>query len=136
MSNLIKTIKDKIFDKEFIKFGIVGVINTINHQVINLLLLNLIGAYLAHMVGLIVSMIGSFLMNTYFTYKTKPSLKKILMFPLTYLPTLFGSTIGLYVLIEWIGIPEEYASFMATIVMVPFSYIISSFILKSKSKVE
>ena len=76
MSNLIKTIKEKIFNKEFIKFGIVGVINTLNHQAIYLLLLNSIGAYLANMVGFFVSMIGSFLMNTYFTYKIKPSLKK------------------------------------------------------------
>jgi len=131
MKKIFEKLVEKFFNIEFIKFGIIGVINTVNHQIIYFVLKPFIYLGIAHFLGMVISMIGSFYMNCYFTYKTKPTMKKAILFPLTYLPTLIGSSAGVVILDMLKIIPENFISLVATVVMIPFSYLISSIILKN-----
>ena len=121
-------IANKFLTVEFIKFLIIGVINTLSTAVIATVLDKI--AYLldvseeilqstniTFIIGYILSMMISFFLNTYFTFREKPSLKKALKFPLSYIPNfivqyivvhLLGSGTVSYIIAAVIGIPVTF----------------------------
>jgi putative flippase GtrA len=117
-----------------IRFVIVGVINTGNYYALYLLCLHVFGwVYLtSHILAFLLSMIGSYFLNTYFTYKTKPSLKKFFQFPLTYVVNITVTTSSVYLLVDTLGMDENIAPLLASLIAIPFTYIISKKILVTK----
>jgi putative flippase GtrA len=124
----------KVFNKQVIRFIIVGCTNTLNYYIFYLLLSQLIGLnYLsAHIIATVIGIIGSFFLNTYFTYKTKPTLKKFLQFPLTYAVNIAVTTIGIYILVDLVGLNEIISPFLASLTAIPFTYLLSKKILVTK----
>lgn len=118
-----------------LRFCLVGVVNTGTYYGLYLLFLHVFGwVYLiSHISAFVLSMIGSYFMNTYFTYKTKPSFKKFFQFPLTYAVNIMVTTSGVYVFVDWLGIDENIAPLLASIVAIPFTYIVSKKILVDRS---
>src|SRR5690625_3400913 len=78
-----------IFDiKKFIKFGMVGVLNTII-DVISFFILNVvlgIGGYIAQVLSFIIATINSFICNKYWTFEKKNPVK--------------GEEIGKYIVVK------------------------------------
>lgn len=83
----------------------------------------------SHTVAFIISMVGSFYLNCYFTYKTKPTLRKFFQFPMTYVVNYTVTTLSLYLLIDMFDINEFIAPLIAAIIPIPFTYIVSKWIL-------
>lgn len=117
---------------EFTRFVVVGVINTLTYYSIYLVLHNLLFLpYLAaHLIGFFISLNISFFLNCYVTYKTKPTLKKYLYFPLTQIVNISVSTFLIFVFVEWLHLNSNIAPFAAVIFTVPITFVISSKILK------
>lgn len=120
-----------LFEKEFWKFNIVGIVNTINYYILYLIFKEAVQLdYIyAHLLGFFISMIGSFYLNSFFTYQTKPTLKKFLKFPLTYAVNITVSTLAIYILVQLLSIHENIAPVIATITAIPFTFVISKMIL-------
>lgn len=116
---------------QIVKFAVVGVINTINYYVIYLLLLfGLNLAYIvSHLIALVLSIIGSFYLNSYFTYRTKPTLKKFFTFPLTYVVNIGVTTTSLYVMVDILDWHEIISPFIASLLAIPFTFLLSRYIL-------
>lgn len=116
---------------QFWRFVIVGIINTCNYYVLFLFLLNIAGFHYmaAHIVSFIISMVGSFYLNSYFTYKTKPTLKKFLQFPLTYVVNISVSSAAIYIFVVLFKISESISPLLASALAIPFTYIVSKVIL-------
>lgn len=117
---------------EFTRFILVGGINTVTYYAIYLLCLHVFHFhyFLAHGIGFVVSLVGSFFLNSYFTYKVKPTLGKFIRFPLTQVVNTASSTILLFVLIEWFSISSNFAPLIAVIFTIPITFIITGKILK------
>lgn len=124
--------KLKSLNTEFTRFLVVGVINTLSYYSIYLVLHNvfLFPYLLAHIIGFLISLNVSFFLNTYITYKVKPSLKKYLLFPLTQAVNMSVSTILIFVFVEYLNFNSNIAPFAAVIFTVPITFIISSKIMK------
>lgn len=124
--------KLKLLNTEFTRFLVVGVINTVSYYSIYLLLHNLFSfPYLmAHITGFLISLNVSFFLNTYITYKVKPTLKKYLFFPLTQVVNMSVSTILIFIFVEYLNFNSNIAPFAAVIFTVPITFIISSKIMK------
>lgn len=121
----------------FIRFAVVGVINTINYYAIYLLLMYLDIVYLiSHSAAFIISMVGSYFLNCYFTYKTKPTLKKFLQFPLTYVVNYTVSTSSLFIFVDLFKMNEFIAPFISMLLPIPFTYLTSKWILTKGEKLE
>lgn len=120
-----------IINKEVIKFVIVGFINTFNYYILYLIFIFLFKYYLAaHILAFLISMVGSFFMNSYFTYQTKPTLRKFLQFPLTYLVNITVSTSTLFILVDMLHFNKKVSPLMASVIAIPFTFIVSRKILK------
>lgn len=115
----------------FLKFVIVGVINTLNYYLIYLLLLKLLHFnYLtSHLSGFIFSFVISFLLNCYFVYQIRPTWAKFISFPLTQVVNMGVQTLLLYVFVEWLNLQKELAPFPALIFTIPITYIMTTYIL-------
>lgn len=125
-----------IFTKQFWRFVIVGFINTFNYYILYLFFFHIVfkNYMTAHILAFFISMIGSFYLNSYFTYKTKPTLKKFLQFPLTYVVNFTVTTLGIYILVDLLKFSENLSPLLASGLAIPFTFIVSKMILTRETK--
>ncbi|GKV70164.1 GtrA family protein [Sporosarcina sp. NCCP-2716] len=119
--------------REFILFAIVGVVNTATYYLFYLAGLKGLGLpyMIAHFGAVILSMIISFFLNSYVTYKVKPTWKKFLMYPLTQLVNIAVTAVLLFLLVDGLGMNSTIAPLAALIVTVPVTFIVTGKVLKS-----
>ncbi|MFF5280358.1 MULTISPECIES: GtrA family protein [Streptomyces] len=114
---------------EIFRFALVGGVNTGTFFGCYLLLHPWMPYFAAYSLAFLLSMIGSFFLNTYFTYRTRPTWKKFALFPLTNVTNYLVQSVGLYVLVTWAGMDDRIAPLVAAVVAIPFTYLISQRIL-------
>jgi putative flippase GtrA len=116
------------------KFALVGVINTGTFYAVYLLLHAQLPYYPAFVIAFLVSMVGSFFLNTYITYRTRPTWRKFLLFPLTNLTNFVVTSVGVFVLVEWFGVDERIAPLLAAAVAIPVTFVVSRRILTHRDE--
>ncbi|BAH17534.1 GtrA family protein [Macrococcoides caseolyticum] len=114
-----------------IKFVIVGVVNTINYYLVYLLLLKVLhlGYLSSHLTGFLVSFIISYFLNCYVVYKVKPTLKKLIQFPLTQVVNMGIQTLLLFIFVDLLHFNNVYAPFPALVFTIPITYFVTTYIL-------
>ncbi|WP_404318727.1 GtrA family protein [Bacillus lumedeiriae] len=117
------------------RFVIIGGINTFNYYAVYLLLHTLWRwPYLpSHVTAFFISFVLSFFLNSYFTFKVKPTLAKFLKFPLSQAVNFTASSLVMYVLIERFHISSIVTPILAVFVALPATFIVTSKILKKES---
>ncbi|MFC7063732.1 GtrA family protein [Halobacillus seohaensis] len=122
----------KTNSQEFIRFIVVGIINTFNYYIMYLLLhvTMEINYMVAHIIGFLISFIISFFLNAYFTFKVKPTLSKFLQFPLTQLFNIAVSSLFVYLFVEHFSMDSTTAPILSVFITVPLTFIITGKILK------
>lgn len=118
-------------ENKFIRFAIVGCMNTLNYYILYLFLFHVVNFhyFFAHVGAFLFSMVGSFFLNSYFTFKSKPTWKKFIQFPLTYVTNLLMSTIGMFLFIELFHFNETISPILAAVFAIPFTFLMSKWIL-------
>lgn len=120
------------YNTEFTRFMLVGGFNSLNYYIIYLVCIHLfsIHYFVAHVLGYTSSLIGSFFLNVYFTYRVKPTWIKFLTFPLSQSVNIIASTIFLMTFIEWFNIDRSLAPVFSVLLMIPITFFITGKILK------
>lgn len=120
--------------KQFLKFGIVGMSNTLISYIVYLILVKLQVNYLiANIVGFIVSVLNSYYWNNKYVFKKQDGEQRIWWKSLIktfvcYAVTGLGlSNILLVMWVEWLKIPEEIAPLISLLITVPLNYFINKF---------
>lgn len=126
--------KIEFFNREVFRFILTGGFNTFNYYFMYLILFELFGfQYIyAHMVAFLYSAFCSFFMTTMYTFNQKPTLAKLVVFPITFLPNFIISTLGTIILVNNNILSETYASLIAMFLAIPITFIISKLVLTSK----
>lgn len=114
---------------QVVRFGLVGVVNTATFYGCYLALRPWMPYYPAFVVAFLLSMAGSFFLNTYYTYRTRPTWRKFLLFPLTNLTNFVVTSVGVYVLVEWCAMDDRVAPLVAAAAAVPATYVLARRIL-------
>lgn len=124
MTSIINLIKGK---KEFIKFGIVGVSNTLITFVVYNILLKLGVNYLvANIIGYICGMINGFIWSKNWVFKVdKESKMYFIKFALVNLLSLIVSTGLLMVLVKQLSLNSTIAQLITTCITVVINYILN-----------
>lgn len=132
---LLRNIQNKELIMQIIRFGIVGVINTMNYYILYLLFLYgcSFSYMVSHISAFVLSMIGSFYLNCYFTYKVKPTFKKFFQFPLTYIVNVTISSLSLLVLVDLLHLNETISPLIAQGLTIPATFVISKKVLVNKN---
>lgn len=118
--------------KQFIKFGIVGAINTILSYLItniNYYIFDL-HAQLSNIIAFIITVFISFMLNSKYVFKTENQnfWKSLIKVYTSYSITgLFLTSILIYIEEELFGIPHYIATFMNLIITIPLNFILNKF---------
>lgn len=124
---------------QVVRFAMVGVVNTGTFYGCYLALRPWLPYFAAYTAAFVLSMTGSFFLNTYFTYRTRPTWRKFLLFPLTNLTNYVVTGAGVYALVEWAHMNDRVAPLAAAAAAIPFTYVLSRRILTrpgSRERVE
>ncbi|MBQ9152741.1 MAG: GtrA family protein [Solobacterium sp.] len=134
---MIEKLKEKFMNKQFLTYGIIGVINTLNSQLLYMLFVKLgteVG--MSSILGDLISMVGSYFMNTYITYKQKPTWKSAVTFPISYIPGTIISALVTMIVVNVFHGPKMWAKLIALPIYFPINYLCMTFIMKTFGKTE
>lgn len=120
-------------NKELLRFIAVGVFNTLHYFGWFVLFTEVVGLHYvpSHWIAFVISMIGSYFLNTLFTYRARVSWRSFFQFPLVYVVQIIISTGLIIVFTDWIGINEKISSLLASVGTIPFTFVLSRKIIKS-----
>jgi putative flippase GtrA len=108
---------------------VVGVVNTATYYGLYLLLLRSLPYLAAHILAFFLSMIGSFFLNAKFTYRTRPTWRKFLLFPLTNATNFVITTVGVYVIVDVLHAGSRFAPLMASAAAIPVTFVVSRWVM-------
>ena len=122
---------------ELVRFGVVGVIATLLHYGIYLLMLRLanINESIAYSIGYATSFSCNFLLSSYFTFRTKPTVKKGFGFGLSHLLNYLLHMILLNFFL-WAGLSDKLAPLPVFAIVIPVNFILVRFFLKGNTNGE
>jgi putative flippase GtrA len=124
-------VQNKELIAQMFRFVLVGILNTANYYILYLLFIHVCSLpYLvSHFLAFLISMVGSFYFNSYFTYRVKPTLKKFLQFPLTYVVNITVSSSALFLLVDIMHLNENISPLIAQGITIPATFFVSKKVL-------
>ncbi|MBM6819042.1 GtrA family protein [Clostridium saudiense] len=113
---------------KFIKFGLVGVLNTLINWII-FAVLNFVGVYyiIANVIAYVIATINSYIWNSRWVFKYKGEDKKetTTKFILLNLVGIALNTMILYLLVDLIGLNKLIALVITTVIVMVINYIVN-----------
>ncbi|MFF8427448.1 GtrA family protein [Streptomyces sp. NPDC016566] len=119
--------------RQIVTFAAVGVINTATYYCLYLLFLAWLPYLAAHILAFLLSMIGSFFLNARFTYRTRPTWRKFLLFPLTNVTNFLITTAGVYVIVDVLHAGSRFAPLLASAAAIPVTFVVSRWVMLPRS---
>ncbi|MCX4731960.1 glycosyltransferase [Streptomyces sp. NBC_01363] len=117
--------------RQFIEFGLIGIINTAVYLAVYASLNVWIPYLAAHVIGYAVSVVGSFLLNSCITCRTKPTWQAFVRYPLSSVVNLVLTGILLYLGVSRLGMDKNIAAVAAGILATPFSFLLARWAIDS-----
>ncbi|MEU3979980.1 GtrA family protein [Streptomyces sp. NPDC026672] len=121
--------------RQLLTFAVVGVINTATYYGLYLLFLMWLPYLGAHILAFALSMTGSFFLNARFTYRTRPTWRKFLLFPLTNAANFAISTTTVFVIVDVLHRSSRFAPLFASAAAIPVTFLISRTIMLSRERI-
>lgn len=122
---------NKILILQFLKFSLVGLLATAIHYGIYLLTYKQMNVNIAYSIGYVVSFVFNFLLSNFFTFNTKPNVKRGVGFAISHLIN-YGLHIVFLNLFLFLSISDTYAPLLVYVVVFPINFILVRFAFKSK----
>lgn len=117
--------------REFIRFGVVGVVATALHYGIYYLLQAFINVNVAYTAGYVISFVVNFYLTSYFTFGTAPSWKKLAGMGGAHLVN-YLLHIALLNVFIYLGISKTWAPVPVFAIAIPVNFILVRFVFKYK----
>lgn len=120
----MRKLKRTFLSPTFIRFIFIGGINAFNGILFSYLYsLSIRNATLAFIIGYITSLIFSYLLNSFITFKDKKiTMKKFLKFCISYIPNFLIQFFCVYILIDWLNIYKVVAYIISAVIGIPITY--------------
>ena len=123
--------KTKPLVKEFIRFGVVGVLATALHYGIYYFLQSFINVNVAYTTGYVISFIVNFYLTSYFTFGTTPSWKKLVGMGGAHLVNYLLHIILLNVFL-YLGVSKAWSPVPVFAIAIPVNFLFVRFVFKHK----
>lgn len=117
--------------RQFATFVAIGFVNTAVYLSIYAALKPWIPYLTAHFLGYAVSIIVSFLLNSYITCRTRPTWRAFLRYPLSSGFNLVASGALLYLAVSRLGMDKNVAALLAGVLVTPVSFLLARWAINS-----
>lgn len=124
MDNIVKKTKETFLSWQFIKFIIIGVINTLSTTIFASLFPKSINANIAFILGYLMGTIISYVLNSIFTFKEKFAISKYIKFFISTIPNYLVQQLSVIVIYNMLGMNRYIAYLLAAIIGVPVTFIL------------
>jgi putative flippase GtrA len=114
-------------------FLIGGGLNTAFSYGVYLLLVRFLDYQAAYLIAYIAGIFSSYWINSVFVFRTPMSLSGLLRFPLVYVFQYVASALLLWLLVKQFGMNQTFAPLLVTGTLLPFTFLLSRFILRQDS---
>lgn len=115
---------------QILVFCLVGAVNTVTYYGLYLLFLVRLPYLAAHTLAFGLSMTGSFFLNARFTYRTRPTWRKFLLFPLSNATNFLTTTAGVYLIVDVLHAGHRLAPLLASGAAIPVTFLVSRTIMR------
>lgn len=115
---------------QLLKFCVTGVANTAVYYLAYRLLLLALPYLAAHFLAWVVSVVFSFFVNCWFTFRVTPTWRRFVAFPSSSLANLAITTVGSVLLVSQGGVDERYATVIMGICAIPITFGLTAFVLR------
>jgi putative flippase GtrA len=118
--------------KRIVTFAAVGAVNTGVYYGLYVLLRQVMPYLVASVIAFLLAMVGSYFLNCRFTFRTKPTWRTFLLFPLSNATNLVVTSVGLYLLVDRWHMNELVSPLIAAAFAVPITYVVAKYVLAEK----
>lgn len=123
--SFLSHMKKMFFSPTFVKFLLVGILNTALTTVFSVLYNHLIPyAVPAFAAGYITTLLLSFLLNCGFTFKKKPTPGRLFKYAVSYIPNFLVQCASVWLLCDLCHLPRLFSYAAAAIIGVPLTYVL------------
>ena len=120
----IERVRTLFFDKKFLLFLVVGVVNTFNGVLFSWLFSLLMGAEVAFVFGYAAALCVGYLLNSSLVFREAVSLRRLVKFALSYLPNFAIQFVMVLVLMTWLGFPKLPTYALAAVIGMPVTFLL------------
>ncbi|MET9767567.1 glycosyltransferase [Streptomyces sp. NPDC006415] len=117
--------------RQFGSFVLIGCVNTAVYLGVYASLNRWIPYLTAHVIGYVVSIVCSFLLNSYVTIRTRPTWHAFVRYPLSSLVNLVASGALLYGAVSGLGMDKNLAALAAGVLVTPVSFLLARWAITS-----
>ena len=117
--------------RQFAVFAAIGLVNTAVYLAVYASMNRWIPYLTAHVLGYTVSVVGSFLLNSYITCRTKPTWRAFVRYPLSSVAGLLVAGVLLYVAVGVIGMDKNVAALGAGVLVTPLTFLLARWAITS-----
>ncbi|MYQ88009.1 MULTISPECIES: glycosyltransferase [unclassified Streptomyces] len=117
--------------RQFLTFASIGIANTAVYLAVYASLNTRIPYLAAHVLGYAVSVVGSFLLNSYLTCRTRPTWQAFLRYPLSSAANLVLTGVLLSLAVSGLGLDKNLAAVAAGLLATPFSFLLARWAIDS-----
>lgn len=115
--------------QEGVRFLVTGCINTALTWLIYLAALSVVGYSLAYTFAYAIGIVIAYVFGVGYVFRTSPTLKGFLIFPMVYLAQYLAGLGILWVAVSQLHIDEQYAIFASIIGTIPLTFALSRLVL-------
>lgn len=116
-------------NNQFVRFFVIGVINTLGTYIIYLLMLLLFNHNTAYTIAYVLGILMAYVLNSKFTFKVEFSLKRMLQYPMVYLVQYLINIVMLNIFVLKYGVNDRIAPIIVIVISIPITFLLSKFIL-------
>jgi putative flippase GtrA len=124
MDSLITKFKSTFFTGEFIKFVIIGVINTFNGVIFSYIYSSFLNENLAFIFGYISGLVISYILNSLITFKEELHINKFIRFAIANVPNFIIQNSVVILIFNILGWYKLIAFGLAAVIGVPVTFIL------------
>ncbi len=117
--------------RQFGSFVLIGCVNTVVYLGVYASLNRWIPYLTAHVIGYVISIVCSFLLNSYVTCRTRPTWHAFVRYPLSSLVNLVASGALLYGAVSGLGMDKNLAALAAGVIVTPISFLLARWAITS-----
>ncbi|MEU2556788.1 glycosyltransferase [Streptomyces sp. NPDC013313] len=120
--------------RQFLTFATIGIVNTSVYLTVYIALNSWLPYLAAHSIGFMVSVVGSFLLNTHITLRTKPTWRAFFRYPLSSVVNMLVSGLLLFLAVDTLGLNKNTAAVIAGILATPLSFLLARWAIVSGAR--
>ena len=110
-----------------------GAVNTGSTFVLYWLLLLVIDYRIAYAISFVAGIALSYLINTKFVFRTRSSVRKMILFPLVYFITYVAGALVLSFSVSRLGVSPALAPFISICATLPLTFLLSKIVLRDRA---